>query len=486
MRKLLALTASVLALSTASFADVSFKLLLTNDIYEYEGYGGVAAVTAAARANSENVFLIHAGDTFSPSLLAGLDKGQHIVDLINMVKPEFFTLGNHEFDFGTEVAFKHFANMNTTHLTANMTDANGNPIPGIGARSIVDLGEIKLGFFGVTSEDAAVKSSVGDLKFTDALAAAEMQAAALKEEGADMIIAIAHTDITDDFALLRMGIADIILSGDDHNQMTFWDGNTALLESGEDGEVIMEISVNAKKDDRGRVRWNHAISIHNPADFEVPADVAAKIEELDGELDSKLGTVIGKTGVELNTTRPFIRQQETTFGNMLADAMREATGADVALTNGGGIRAKKVYAPGTEITSGDILAELPFGNKTIVIEQTGAQIVEALENGVSRHEDVNGRWPHISGMSMTVDLSAEPGSRVSNVMIGGAPVDAGKTYSLATNDFLGRGGDGYSTFKGAKQLLDANQAVLMASQLVDYIAAKGTVNPKVDGRVSMK
>jgi 2',3'-cyclic-nucleotide 2'-phosphodiesterase (5'-nucleotidase family) len=486
MRKLLALTASVLALSTTAFADVSFKLLLTNDIYEYKGYAGVAAVTAAARAESENVFLIHAGDTFSPSLLAGLDKGQHIVDLINMIKPDFFTLGNHEFDFGPEVAFKHFANMDTTHLTANMTDANGNAIDGIGARSIVDLGEIKLGFFGVTSEDAAVKSSVGDLKFSDALAAAEAQAAALKEEGADMIIAIAHTDISDDFALLRMGVADIILSADDHNQMTFFDGNTAMMESGEDGDVVMEMSVTTKKDDRGRTRWSHSIAIHNPGDFAVPADVAAKVAELDGELDAKLGTVIGKTSVELNTTRPFIRQQETTFGNMLADAMRAATGADVALTNGGGIRAKKVYAPGTEITSGDILAELPFGNKTIIIEQTGAQLVAALENGVSDHENVNGRWPHISGMSMTVDLAAAPGARVSNVMVGGAPVDLNKTYSLATNDFLGRGGDGYSTFAGAKQLLDANQAVLMASQLMNYIADMGTVSPAVDGRVSMK
>ncbi len=487
MRKLLALTATAVALSSASFADVSFKLLLTNDIYEYEGYAGVAAVVAAERANSENVIFVHGGDTFSPSVLSGLDKGEHIVELINMVKPDYFTLGNHEFDFGPEIALKHFANMgDTIHLTANITDGDGNAVPGIGSRHIMDLGEIKLGFFGVTSEDAAVKSSVGDFQFSDAVTAAEEQAAALKEEGADMIIAIAHTDIIDDFTLVRSGIADIILSADDHNQMTFWDGSTALAESGQDGEVVVAISVTARKDDRGRTRWSHSFDILNPADFEVPADVAAKIAELDASLDSKLSTVIGKTSVEMNTTRPFIRQQETTFGNMLADALREATGADVALTNGGGIRAKKVYPAGSDITSGDIFAELPFGNVTIVVEQTGAQIVEALENGVSRHEDVNGRWPHISGMSMTVDLAAEAGSRVSNVMVGGAPIDMGKTYTLATNDFLGRGGDGYSTFDGAKRVVDSSQAVLMASQLVNYISAAGTVSPAVDGRVMMK
>ena len=176
---------------------------------------------------------------------------------------------------------------------------------------------------------------------------------------------------------------------------------------------------------------------------------------------------------------------EATFGNLVADAMREAMGADLALTNGGGIRAKATYSVGQELTAGDIFAELPFGNKTVLLELSGQAVIDAVENGVSCVEDGCGKFPHISGFSFTADMSQPAGSRVTSVMVGGAEIDPAGTYTLATNDFVARGGDAYTSFASANVLIDGDSSVLMASQVVDYIRAAGEVAPMVEGRITL-
>ena len=138
-----------------------------------------------------------------------------------------------------------------------------------------------------------------------------------------------------------------------------------------------------------------------------------------------------------------MRSKEATIGNLIADAMLQGVDADIAIANGGGIRAKKIYAPGTMITRRDIQTELPFGNVVVKLGLKGSQIWEALENGVSQVEQNAGRFPQVSGMSFTWNPKAEVGSRVVSVEIGGRPLSKGKTYTVATNDYLANGGDGY-------------------------------------------
>ena len=163
--------------------------------------------------------------------------------------------------------------------------------------------------------------------------------------------------------------------------------------------------------------------------------------------------------------------------------MREGVKAEIGITNGGGIRAKKIYDPGTKISRRDILSELPFGNVVVKLGLTGSQIWEALENGVSQVEQNAGRFPQVSGMSFTWNPKAEAGSRVVSVEIGGRPLSKGKTYTVATNDYLANGGDGYSVFKKGKVIIDASGATYLANMVMNYIEAKGSVSPKVEGRI---
>ena len=171
------------------------------------------------------------------------------------------------------------------------------------------------------------------------------------------------------------------------------------------------------------------------------------------------------------------------MGNLIADAMRAATGADLAIMNGGGIRADRTYDAGTVLTRRDILTELPFGNITQVTELPGSQVLAALENGFSQVEKGAGRFPQVSGMEVVYDPSAEPGSRVSSVTVGGAPLDMDKLYSLATNDYVLGGGDGYAALGGGRILTNVGEGKLVANDVMAYIEAKGGANVGVEGRI---
>jgi len=139
-------------------------------------------------------------------------------------------------------------------------------------------------------------------------------------------------------------------------------------------------------------------------------------------LDEELDVVIGKTAMELDSRRANVRSRETSFGNLVAEAMRWGTGADVGLTNGGGIRADRTYDAGTEITRRHILEELPFGNVTVLLELTGDELQAALENGVSQVEDLAGRFPQIAGMTLVYDPRAPAGGRVITIEVGNEPL----------------------------------------------------------------
>ena len=484
-------TLACACLSTAltagtALAQTEVKIVLTNDLYDYKAVAGLSGVIDAQRAAHPNVLVLHAGDALSPSTLSGFDKGAHMIDLLNAIGLDALAPGNHEFDFGAEAFAMNIEQAEFPLISANLKTANGDAYPGITDNLIYDFDGFKIGVYGLMTPLALELTTMGDdASVLELETVAREQQQALKEQGADLVIALSHTDIDEDFALFRAGIADVILTGHDHHEMTYALGDMVMMESGEDADVVMVLTITFEKDGDD-VEWRKGIEILDPADYTANVSVAEKIAQLDSEIEARFSEVIGTTASAMNTTRPYIRQKETAFGNMLADAMRAAVNADVALTNGGGIRAKKEYAAGSQITAGDIFKELPFGNVTVMLELSGAQLLAALENGVSQYESVAGRWPQVSNMSFDIDTAAQAGSRVSNVKIAGQDIDMNAFYSVATNDYMASGGDGYDMLPSAKVLSNVEKGTLMATQLIDYIKAKGTINPVVEGRMTIK
>lgn len=482
-----------LGIGVAAADPVTLKIVHFNDLdrmSEDEGKGGVArlaAVVEQVRQGEAQVLVTHGGDTISPSLLSGFDHGAHMIDLFNQIGIDAMALGNHEFDFGPEVLVERLAEARFPILSNNARQPDGSLIDGVTESLMVDAGDYKVGLFGLTTASTAVKSTPGPITFADPVATAETMAAQLRAAGADLVIALAHTDLREDEELFRAAPVDLVLSGDDHIVSVEYDGRIGLVESASQADFVTVITLTmdtVEGSDGPSFVWEPSFEVINTAFVEPDARLAEAVQGYEDTLSAELDVEIGTTDVALDTRRTTVRAEEAAFANLMVDAMRQAVGADVALSNGGGIRADRTYEPGTVLTRRDIQSELPFGNKTILIEITGADLRAALENGVSQVEQGGGRFPHVSGLTFSYDGSRPAGERVVEVMVDGKPLDDAAKLTLATNDFMGNGGDGYEVFVGKPRIVDANAAELMASQVIDYIAAAGTIAPTVEGRIT--
>jgi 2',3'-cyclic-nucleotide 2'-phosphodiesterase (5'-nucleotidase family) len=481
------------AAAVPAFAEtVKVTLLLTNDIDKLEGAGErggfarLAGVVEAERAKGGHVLYAHAGDTISPSLLSGIDRGKHVIELLNITPPDIFVPGNHEYDFGPVVFLQRMSEAMFPIYAANLGDQLGAPFPQFLASKVFEFDGVKIGVVGLTADDAPVKSSPGDLKFAPTVQTGIAEAKKLREAGADLVVAVAHASRAKDRALFESRAIDIVLSGDDHDLALWYDGKTALAESKEQAEFVTAIDLAIdveEKDGKRTVRWWPNFRVIDTAGVTPGAAAQAKTKEYEDQLSKELDGALGTTETELDSRRATVRGQEAAIGNLFADAMREAVGADVAITNGGGIRGNKQIAAGSKVTRRDILTELPFGNKTVLVQVKGATILAAVENGVSQVDEGAGRFPQVSGMVVKVDLSKPAGSRVVSVEIGGKPIDNAAEYKLATNDFMLRGGDGYTMLADGTVLLNERDGTLMADQVMQYIAKAGKVAAKPEGRI---
>lgn len=491
LRTLAIATALAFAAVPALAETVTITFVQTNDIdrmEEKDGRGGFARLATLVKAEraAGPTFFVHSGDTLSPSLLAGIDKGAHIIDILNHMNVDVMVPGNHEFDFGPDNFQTRINEATFPIVSSNIADKNGNPPANTVARKIVEVGGVKVGFYGLTTEDTPLVSSPGDTTFAPSLETAAEEAKQLRQDGADFIVAVVHTPLDVDMALVRSGNADLVLSGHDEHLGMYFDGKAALTESASQGDfsVVTSVTIDKReKDGKVTVKWWPSFRIVDTATVDPDPEIAALVKTYTDKLDEELKVEIGTTTTPLDSRRATVRGQEAAIGNLITDALRQAVGADVAITNGGGIRADQEYPAGARLTRGDILAELPFGNKTVKMALTGKDLRAALENGFSQVEKGAGRFPQVSGLTVEVDLARDPGSRVLSVMVGGAPLDDAKIYTVATNDFMANGGDGYASLRNGKQLIDPIDAVLMASQVIDYVAASGTVSPRVEGRI---
>ena len=481
----------------AAIADetATIRFILTGDMPEFnseDGRGGYAKLASVAKTfkkkTKRNIrsLLIHAGDAYSPSLLSGLDKGKSTVDMLNAVGVDYMVLGNHEWDFGPKITRERVWQSNFTVLASNVVDSEGLPVDGTVRTAMEIVGPFRVGIMGLVTPNVKEVSSPETDQFLPVMDTAKKLAKELKSQGAHLIVAIGHLDFVEDMEIVQSGLVDVLLSGQDHYHIFFDNGKDVWMDAGEDAEKVGILDVHMKsymKRGKKRFSWETDMRYVDTKNIKEDTAIASKVKSYEDILGKELDVKIGKTVSELDSRKKTVRTEEAAIGNLIIDAMREGVNAEVGITNGGGIRAKKIYAPGTMITRKDILTELPFGNVVVKLGLTGSQIWEALENGVSQVEQNSGRFPQVSGISFEWNPKAEVGSRVVSVDFRGRPLSKYKTYTLATNDFLAKGGDGYSVFKKGKVIIDAYGAKLMASMVMDYIKAKGSVSPKVEGRI---
>ena len=480
---------------TASTTTVTF--ILTNDLYQMDeqagadgktrgGFARLAAVVKAERAKGGHVMFAHAGDTLSPSLMSGLDRGEHIIALLNMIAPDIFVPGNHEFDFGKATFLQRMSEAKFPLYAANLRGPDGAPLAGFKDRAIQTFDGVRIGVTGLAYERSPAASSPEDLKFASTIDTAKAESAALRQEGADFVVAVMHADRGDSLLLQFSRAAELLLTGHTHDLFIANDERSAIVESSYDAHYVTAVDVSisvTEREGRRETKWWPNFRVIDTATVTPDPEVAAAVVRYQAVLARELGVPLAITAVELDSRSVTMRAGEAAIGNLFADAMRIGERADAAIMNGGGIRAGKIYPPGSTISRKDIIAELPFNNRLIVLQLLGSELKAAIENGLAQLPRPGGRFPQVSGIQAEYDVSRPPGDRVTAITVGGAPLDPQRVYRVATNDFLARGGDNYTMLRDAARITPDNDAPLLANEVMDYVKSLGTVRTGVEGRL---
>ncbi|HOR87101.1 MAG TPA: 5'-nucleotidase C-terminal domain-containing protein [Bacillota bacterium] len=472
-------------------AGVSLTIVHTNDTHsrvlatkDEIGFAKIAAKVRELRDSGENVLVLDAGDTFHGQTISTLVQGESVAKVMDTIRYDAMVPGNHDFNYGQERLAELDKLTDFPIISANVLKADGTPLftPYI----IKEFNGVKVGIFGLSTPETAYKTNPNNLKgltFDDPVIAAEK---ILKElEGkTDIVIALSHLGLdegsihTSKLVAERVKGIDLIIDGHSHTVLNegLKVGDTLIVQTGEYGKNFGVVNMVYKDSNVSTVKAK-LISRADAEQIVEDADILKAVEGITAEQEKITSVVIGKTAVELDGLREHARTGETNLGNLITDAVLKATGADAVITNGGGIRASIDVG---EITKGEVITVLPFGNYVVVKKVKGSDIVAALEHGVSVYPAANGGFPHVAGIKFVFDPSKEAGSRVTKAEIGGKALDPDKEYILATNDFMAAGGDNYTMLAPGQVIKELPG---MDEVVMDYITSLGTVDMKVEGRI---
>jgi 5'-nucleotidase len=414
--------------------------------------------------------------------------------MMNKLGYDGMTVGNHEFDDGPEI-LREFIDAVEFPILMSNADFSGEPLlaDSLMKSTVIEKGGEKIGLIGLTPQDTDELASPGpNVIFTDPAGAVQSEVDKLTEAGVNKIVVLSHSgfEVDQRVAENTTGV-DVIVGGHSNTLLS----NTIEGAAGAYPTVVNGVQIvqayaygkylgelNLTFDDGGNVIEASGDLVVMDASVEEDAATKARIAELAAPLEEIRNRVVAQSGGFIEGDRSVCRVEECPMGNLVADAMLmrvKDQGMDIAIANSGGIRASIDEG---EVTMGEVYTVLPFQNTLSTFTAKGSVIKEALENGVSQVEEVAGRFPQVSGMTFTWDPAAEPGSRITEVMVAGEPLDMDKTYGVVTNNYVRNGGDGYKMFTMAEDAYDFGPD--LAEVLVDYMAEQGSSMPVVEGRIS--
>ena len=461
------------------------KIVHTNDIHarveedDYNQVIGMDRLSGIAQAFTEGAdgsLMLDSGDTFHGQPIATLVKGESVAKLMKACGYDAMTTGNHDWSYGKDRLKELGGIANVKILSGNIKNADGTSFFDTDAlvKEITKNGKtLKIGVFGVSDPEMKNKttpSNVEGLDFQDAVSYAKKEAAALKAEGCDVVIALSHTLDPKNVAAQVDGV-DLWLCGHEHIELsesvTTPDGSkTYVSESGHYLNSVGLIDLNCIMDEDGSVHVDYektSVDYEAAQNYPKDASVTAVLDTIKAENETELNRVIGTSPVELDGVWEHIRIGQTNLGNVITDAYLLATGADIAFENAGGIRAS--IAAGT-VTYGDVINVSPYGNYVVTKKLTGAQIKEMLETSLTIQKNCivandSGEWDawpndsgsylQVGGITVRFDPAQPAGERVLSVQKDGQELDDTKEYTVAVNNYLA-GSDSYPQLADAAEI----------------------------------
>jgi 2',3'-cyclic-nucleotide 2'-phosphodiesterase (5'-nucleotidase family) len=483
----------------------TFKILQLNDVYKIEGLargevGGLARVRTLRKqleADGSAVLVLHAGDALYPSVMSKYFEARPMVEVLNLLDGDsqrfdpalIAGFGNHELDNSTpDILLARLRDSQFQWLATNtlLCDPKcSRRFPTTEDMIVRDIGHTRVGLFALLYplENKYAKS-------TDVSDAATARVAALKRQGADVIIAITHEDMSQDVDLVKEvdGI-DLVIGGHDHLFMQDQVDGTWITKGDADAKSVIVYDVSVPR--RGAVE---ATPRRVMLDASIVPDetVNQRVQDWLGELAKKIdgNDVLATTTNLLEGTEPAVRGRETALGNLLTDVAREHMGTDVAILQGGSIRINDDIPPGP-ITDADMEGVFYFTNKLVAFPATGQQLLDLLRNGVSRVDAGDGRFLQVSGIRFAYTPTngkfvIEPG----DVEVNGRPLDLNATYTVATVDYVYLRGsdDGFELFTDANRppKVNADRDADFRKVVEQYLRDRGTISTKVEGRITRR
>ncbi|MBM2321047.1 MULTISPECIES: bifunctional metallophosphatase/5'-nucleotidase [Marivita] len=475
------------------------------DNAEGKCFGGVARVKTMidqlrSELDGQNVIVLDAGDQYQGSLMYTTYKGDVEAEMMEKIGFDVMAVGNHEFDDGDEGLLKLIDNVSFPVISGNLDVSQSNILADkVQNHVVLEVGGEKIGIVSALAVDTVETSSPSDaVIFQNEIDSISADVATLTAEGVTKIIALTHVGLPKDLEIAAAvpGL-DAVVGGHSHTYLSASDPDRAgaypTFASQEDGTLVPVVQAYAYSkyvghlelnfDDAGNLTYASGDTILLDASVEEDAEIVARVAELAGPIEEMKTRIVAEAAEAIEGSRDVCRAMECPMGNLVADAMLDRVqdqGVQIAIQNGGGLRSS---IDAGEVTMGEVLSVLPFQNTLSTFEVTGAQILAALENGVSQVEEGAGRFPQVAGMSFTVDLTQAPGSRISNVMVGDAALDPEATYGAVSNNYVRNGGDGYRMFRDAMNAYDYGPD--LADVTAEYLAKVGPYQPFTDGRITV-
>jgi 5'-nucleotidase len=466
------------------------RFLLVNDVYVADtmadGSGGLARVaTVRGRlADQGPVLFVLAGDVLSPSLLSKYYSGRQMVEAFNAAGLDYATFGNHEFELPLDTLETRIGESDFTWLASNCTQADGTPFPKVLPWDTVRVSGQKVGIFGLTLQGDYRKA----YRCTDPDSAAHQAIDTLVAQGAELVVALTHQTIqADRDLLLREPRLDLILGGHEHE----------AHDSVVSGRHVLKADANSRSAQfvtlwGGKGEWRQAVGLVR-IDSRLPDDtaVAAVVGRWEDSLRSHLGPEreVARTAVPIDARDVAGRHQESLLGDLVTDAMRYGTTADVALLNAGTLRLDDVIRPGP-LTNYQLESIFLFADETRVVSVplSGSRLRTVLEHGVADGSLGKGGFLQVSGVSFTYDPARPSGSRLEGALrgAGGGVIEDGDTVEVAIPVYPAcESGDGYDIPEAAPACAARGRAPRAADLLMRFIAdsLRGEIRTPAEGRI---
>lgn len=482
-------------LTPAAAAPVAIRILHVNDFHGFaepssapgvaRQVGGIAWLAGEAdRLRTEKpTLLLAAGDMIQGNSWTNLFRGEPVIELMNLMRFDVMVVGNHEFDFGREVLRQRVAQARFPVLGANVEGLDF-----LKPFVIKNVNGVRVAIVGVVTDDTPLSTNphnVAGLRFYPPAETLATLVPRLRE-AADVVIVLSHVGYQQDRVLAECvpGI-DLIVGGHSPTRLEIPArvGGTLIVQAWDHAKALGVVDISV---DNGKVQEIDGRLVDvNPGCGTADQAVLALVANYEKRLEKILAGTTGYAELPLDATA--VRKQETNLGDLVADVMRSVSGADAAIVNGGGIRAS---IPAGPILLRDIYSALPFDNYIVAVRLTGAAVRQALEHGVAQLGKGSGAFPQVSGISFAYDPVAPPGARVGEILIGDRALDPERQYTLATNDYLAAGGDGYTAFAEAagtdghgEKVVYNDSGRMLREVVAAWLKEKGSVRQPVGNRI---